>query len=59
MSELADSPAAWAASAGVIGVGLIPLGTFWAFSLRRSGQRSQPVKAAHIFLQLALPSYIV
>jgi hypothetical protein len=58
MSAL-ESQAAWAASAALIGLTLIPLGTFWGINLcgKRSGQRSQPVKFAQISLQMALPIF--
>jgi hypothetical protein len=59
MSEL-NTAGAWAASAGLTGLTLIPLGTFWGFSLRRcEGQRTQAAKMARIFLQIALPVWIV
>jgi hypothetical protein len=59
MIDLNDSPPPWAGSAAIIGVSLIPLVTFWAFSLRSGGPRAQPVKVAHIFLRIALPLYFV
>ncbi len=59
MVDLNNSTAPWAGSAGIIGASLIPLATFWAFSLRSGGPRAQPVKMAHIFLRIALPIYIM
>jgi hypothetical protein len=54
-----NSTAGWAASAALMGVTVIPLGVFWGTSLRRrSGEESQPVKMAFIFLQIALPVFI-
>jgi hypothetical protein len=59
MSEL-NTAGAWAASAVLTGITLIPLGTFWGFSLRKcSGQRTQAAKMARIFLQIALPVWIM
>ncbi|KAK4040619.1 hypothetical protein C8A01DRAFT_15517 [Parachaetomium inaequale] len=58
MSTL-ESQAAWAASAALIGLAVIPLSTFWGFNLcgKRSGQPSQRVKFARISLQMALPVF--
>ncbi|KAK4119418.1 hypothetical protein N657DRAFT_650236 [Parathielavia appendiculata] len=59
MSEL-NTAAAWGASAGLMGLTLIPLVTFLTFSLRRPlGQQTQAAKMARIFLQIALPLWII
>ncbi|KAH6855564.1 hypothetical protein B0I37DRAFT_58333 [Chaetomium sp. MPI-CAGE-AT-0009] len=55
------SPAAFAASAALVGVTLIPLGIFWGFNMcgRRGKHQPQPLKLTRIFLHLAFPTFFL
>lgn len=59
MSDL-DSAAAWAASAALIGITLVPLIGIWIINLRAPRQhRAQVSQLASIFLNSAVPVFIL
>ncbi|KAL2127169.1 hypothetical protein VTI74DRAFT_11214 [Chaetomium olivicolor] len=55
-----DSAGAWAASAGLVGISLVPLLGTWVVNLRGRGQhRSRVAQMADTFLKSALPVYVL
>ncbi|KAH6632834.1 hypothetical protein F5144DRAFT_575349 [Chaetomium tenue] len=60
MKWLSSSPA-FALSATLIGVTMIPLATFWGFNLcgKHGRDQAQPLRLTRIFLHMAFPIYLL